>query len=152
MLVPRFARLSTIVHATEDDRKVYKALVIACPSKSFSPQATAKRFKGHHGNEIQMITMDVPKSKCQAYLRFLWTNLSTLDRDQILSFLSNYVDGSHVLHLRLGKQDCLRGILRVTEEDPIKVEIGFHFLSQDGSGAIEILKQSLSGLDTQDTT
>ena len=91
--------------------------------------------------------MDVSKSKCQAYLRFLWMHLSTLDREQILSFLSNYVDEKNVLHLRLGKQDCLRGIFRLAEEDPIKVEIGFHFPGQGGNGVVEILKQSLSGLD-----
>ncbi len=91
--------------------------------------------------------MDVSKTKSQAYLGFLWTHLSTLDRDQILSFLSNYVDERNVLHLRIGKQDCLRGIFRLTEEDSIKVEVGFHFLGLGGNGVVEILKQSLSGLD-----
>jgi RNA binding exosome subunit len=146
-LTPRLARLSTIVHATEDEDKVYQALSNVSPKESFPSKTTVKSSKGHHGNEIRMITMVLAPSSANTYLRFLWSKLVEADRHQILSVLADHVDEQFVFHLRLGKQDSVKGNLRISQEDPIKLEIGFHNFHGSQQDNVEDLRRFLLWLE-----
>lgn len=146
-LRPRLARLSTIVHATEDEDKVYQALSNVSPKESFPSKTTVIRSKGHHGNEIRVVTMILASSSATAYLKFLWSKLVEADRHQVLSVLADYVDEQFVFHLRLGKQDSVKGNVRTSQEDPIKLEIGFHNFHRSQQDNVEDLRRFLLGLE-----
>jgi RNA binding exosome subunit len=116
----------------------------ACPKQLFHHNMEERRVKGHHGNEIRTISLNLSRKSAQVYPGFLWSNLSSLDHDQVLSSLSELLDEKDILHLRLGKQDCYLGRLRINQEDPVKVEIGFSGLPRLQDEKIQKLKQLLN--------
>jgi RNA binding exosome subunit len=107
-----------------------------------------KKVKGHHGNEIRTVTLKLSnRNTMQRFLEHFWRQLSTLDREQILSLLPQLVDEKNVLHLRLDKQELFLGNPRLGGEDPVKIEIGFNWLPKPQLEKIEHLKMLFIQLD-----
>lgn len=146
-LVPRLARISTIIHATEDYYKVEQALLNVSPKERFPSKTAVVRSKGHHGNEIRLVTMLLAPAKAREYLEFLWSQLGLAERHRILSALTDHVDEKFVFHLRLAKQDSVRGKFLIGDEDPIKLEIGFHNFHGSQQDNVDDLKQFLTELE-----
>ena len=120
------ARVSAIVHATEDSEKVRRALFYVCSKESLPWKVEERRLKGHHGNKISIINLTVHGASSSSFLDFLWKRLQRIDQEQVLGSLNSYVDESGRLHLRLSKQESLRGKLQIQDPDPIKVEVSIH--------------------------
>lgn len=146
-LVPRLARISTIIHATEDYHKVEQALSNVSPKELFPSKTTLVRSKGHHGNEIRLVTMLLAPATAREYLKFLWSQLGVAERHRILSALTDHIDEKFVFHLRLAKQDSLKGNFLIGGEDPIKIEIGFHNFHRSQQDNVDNLKQFLAELE-----
>ncbi len=122
-------RVSTIVHATEDAEKVIQALKQVF-SQELSGQAVEKRvLKGHFGNEITTLTMNLRGRLAESLLSNLWGRLSSLEHERLLGELNNRVDEEGRLYVRLDKQECFRGGLRLRDQDPIKVQFSFRGVS-----------------------
>lgn len=147
MLRLQSVRLSTIAHATEDRDKVKRAMWSACPQQEFHSRIAELRLKGHHGNEIHLLTMTIPPIKKPAYIEFLWKRLSRLDQQSVLGSLEHYLDERNVLHLRFSKQDSFLGRLRFGDDDVIKVELSFRNFSDPRKKATDETRKLLSELD-----
>lgn len=119
------AKLSAIVHATEDVDRVLQALRCVFPDGSIPSKVETRRLHGHYGNEIRMVDLSVRGATASRLLEHLWKSLSSLDRVLILDALDKYLDSSGTLHLRLDKEEILRGILKIKEQDPIKIRLSF---------------------------
>lgn len=116
-------RISAIVHATEDSRKVDRAIANVCPALS-SPEPVVARAKGHHGNQITTLGLTLRNPRAaENCMREIWNRLSVLDKDSIISSLSSRMDTSGTLFLRIDKQAAFRGVMRLQDSDPIKVSV-----------------------------
>ena len=106
-----------------------------------------RRVKGHHGNEICLLTMTITPRKTQAFTEFLWGKLSSFDQQSTLDSIERHLDERNVLHLRLSKQESFLGHLRMAEEDVIKVELGFQTSNTPRQKASEEIRELLKQFD-----
>ena len=134
------AKLSALAHATEDARKVVAALDQVCSQEKFHPKTVKRAMKGHFGNPITRIDLDVSKRSANAFFQEFWARLLTVDRDAILAELDARLDEEGRLHVRVDKQECFRGLLRIGDQDSIKIEVSF----KGWNGSFDEIKLSLS--------
>jgi RNA binding exosome subunit len=121
-------KVSTIIHATEDPKKVGQAIQNLCLDGAGS---VINRVKGHHGNEIVTLVLTTRNAKnAEDLLHHVWKGFSQIDRTEISSSLTSRLNNAGTLFLRVDKQDLLKGRMRLEESDPIKIEISFRTRSQ----------------------
>jgi len=137
------AKISTIIHATEDPEKVGQAIRNLCPDGT-PIGSTINRAKGHHGNEIVILLLLIRNAKSvESLLQNIWRGFSQLDRTEIYSTLESRIDSSGTLFLRIDKQDSLKGRIRLENSDPIKIEISFRTRSSEGDGLVDDIQKKL---------
>lgn len=118
-------RLSSIVHATEDPKKVLSAISNVYRSGS-TKQFEIAKAKGHFGNEITIFRLKSRNvSQTESFLKTVIGGLSHQDLLALLERLDEHLDQSGSLHLRFDKQQAFRGILSLADSDPIKAEVLF---------------------------
>jgi RNA binding exosome subunit len=140
------ARISTIIHATEDPGKVAQAMRSLTLSEK-PMGSTMSRAKGHHGNEIVTVIFTIRNAKnVEDFLRNIWSSLSELDRTEIYSSLTSRIDGTGTLFLRIDKQEALMGRIRLQDTDPIKIAISFRKMSAKGDGFVDNILRELEGI------
>ena len=123
------AKISTIIHATEDPEKVAQAIRNLSLGE-IPVGSTVNRAKGHHGNEIVTMVFTIRNAKnVESFLRNIWNGLSQLDRTEVHSSLASRIDNAGTLFLRIDKQEALKGRIRLQDKDPIKIAISFRTLS-----------------------
>ena len=119
------AKISAIVHATEDLERVLQSLSRLFPDATLPSQAETRRFSGHYGNEIRIVNLSIRGAAARSLLKYLWSGMVSFDRASILDALDKHVDPSGVLHLRLDKEEASRGVFRIKDQDPIKIQLSF---------------------------
>jgi RNA binding exosome subunit len=113
----------------------------------FQSKTDERRLKGHHGNEIHVMTITVPPSKTRGFAEYLWERLSSLDKQSTLDSIERHLDEKNVLHLRLSKQDSFLGHLALADEDVIKIELVFRASNNPDKKASDEVKELLEQLD-----
>lgn len=141
------ARVSTIVHATEDADRVHQALIRVFPNGSVPSKTETRRFYGHHGNEIRMIDLSIRGAAANSLFEHVWKSLASFDQASILRELDAHVDASGALHLRLDKEEAFRGIVKLKDQDPIKIQFSFRTRIKSDLGPNEGIKQLLESLE-----
>jgi len=141
------ARISAIVHATEDVNRILQALNMVIPEGSFRSKAETRRFQGHYGNEIRMVDISIRGTPAHSFLERLWKSLPSFDRASVLNALDKHLDPSGGLHLRLDKQEVSRGILRMKDQDPIKIHLSFQKKIKSNLEFSDGIKQLLQSLE-----
>jgi RNA-binding protein len=134
------AQISAIVHATEDPEKVILSLNRVCSQELFQPRIAKKVLKGHFGNEITTITMNLRNREAESFIANLWSILAAVDRETIIDELKNRLDEDDRLHLRLDKQSCFRGKYQLKDQDAIKVQVAFREMSDSMKQVREFLE------------
>jgi RNA binding exosome subunit len=137
------ARISAIVHATEDPEKVINALSQTCSIQPFQSKLDRRELKGHYGNEISTLRLSLRSPSAGLFFINLWRMLPSLDRETLLNDLDTRLDADGRLHLRLDKEQCFRGVLRLKDQDPIKVEVSFRKALEHGLRLAEEVRQFL---------
>ena len=130
------ARVSVIVHATEDPEKVTRALNQICGLDLSRSMIEQRTVKGHFGNPIKPLALHLRYAQAEEVLVNLWRKLSVQERDVLVEALKDRLDDEGKLHLRLDKQESFRGKVRLNERDPIKAQFSF----QSGSSYTEVRK------------
>lgn len=141
------ARISAIVHATEDLDRVLQALGRLFPEGSIPSKAETGRFHGHHGNEIRIVDVSIRGAPVRSFLDHLWRNLPSLDRASVLSGLDKHLDSSGWVHLRLDKEEVFRGVLRLKDQDPIKIQLSFQTRIKSDLGRKDAIRHLLESLE-----
>ena len=95
------------------------------PDGSLPSKAETRRFNGHYGNEIRIVDLSIRGAPARSFLKYLWKSLASFDRASILNALDKHLDPGGGLHLRLDKEEVFRGILRMKDQDPIKIQLSF---------------------------
>ena len=137
------AKISAIAHSTEDPKKVAYALDQVCSQDEFHPRVVKRLFKGHFGNPITRVDFDLQGRAAYSFLQHLWSRISPIDRQTVLHELESRLDEDGRLHIRIDKQESFRRIIRLQDQDPVKVEFSF----RGESGSAERVRQFLQSVD-----
>jgi RNA binding exosome subunit len=136
-------KISTISHATEDPQKVAQAIRNLDLDETFAG-STINRAKGHHGNEIVTSVFTIRNAKvAESFLEKIWNGFSDSDRTEIYSSLASRVDRTGTLFLRIDKQEALKGIIRLENTDPIRIEISFRAKSSRHNELVDEIRKTL---------
>lgn len=138
--------LSAIAHSTEDPERVWKALLNATPREMFRSTVDERRLKGHYGNEIRVLKLLVGRSQAEESFDHLWRRLAPIDKESILDSVESHVDSERNLYLRIDKEDCFKGLIRLRESEPIKVQISFFKRGDSAVGYIDKVREKLGSL------
>lgn len=119
--------LSTIAHATDDLEKVQGALTRLLPEKLKGRQLFTRRYlQGHYGNPI--ITFEArltDPADVEEFKVSLLKQLPEIERSSIVRDLDLHSDQDGNLYIRIDKQKMLRGMLRLSQDDPIRIRMKF---------------------------
>ena len=141
------AKVSAIVHATEDLERVLQSLSRLFPDASLPSKAETRRFSGHYGNEIRIVNLSIRGATARSFLKYLWSRMVSFDRASILDALDKHLDPSGVLHLRLDKEEVFRGVFRIKDQDPIKIQVSFKKEVKSDLDPSRGIKQLLESLE-----
>lgn len=121
-----FIDVSLFAHATENEDKVMRAVQNFFPLK-YLDSVTFRRqnLHGYHKNPIVLFEARIKdKEIIQAFVENLSSNLSMVDKQNLLEEIGRYVEKGS-LYLRLDKQAAFKGSFKLCTADPIRVRIRF---------------------------
>jgi RNA-binding protein len=139
----RSVTISTLSHATEDRVKVLKAMR-ELYSGTVLKEFPAAKAKGHYGNEIVILRTTITLGReADMFFIELWRRLGESEREQVLSRLGDHIDQSGTLFLRIDKEECFQGRVRIGTMDTIRVEVHFSVNSSSPGGVTRSIEQRL---------
>jgi len=111
--------IDVIVHATEDVSKIFQSFeLLNLKEGDFTIQETF----GYFENPIIMLNAKIIKKQAQNFMKKL---LELLSNDQINGLIEEIEERTtdSKFHMRLDKQELIRGNIIISEKDTIKMKI-----------------------------
>ena len=112
--------IDVIIHATEDISKFLKSFeeIFELKEEDFIVEQTT----GHFENSITILNAKIEKNQAQ---KFVWKLVDSLSNDQIKELVEEIEERTvdSRLHIRLDKQEFIKGNLMFKEKNAIKVKI-----------------------------
>jgi len=136
---------STIAHATEDLSKVKSAILNLVPESARSAcQINAAEAKGHHGNPITVLTLEIrDKDRAKEIVDYIVRLLPVGDRLRIRDQIDLYYDGRSALFLRVDKQTSFLRTPRLSlSDDVIRIKISLIERKGDVASVLKIFDLS----------
>lgn len=113
-------------HATEDLKKVEKAVYNLIIKEARKPNFKIQRVTGHHNDPIALLkTRITEKNTVIKTFQYMVCSLSKSDRMKLLEEIQDRVDNAGNLYLRLDKQCAYLGRVELNEADPIRMKFKF---------------------------
>ena len=112
--------IDVIVHATEDISKIFQSFydILEIEEKSFSITETT----GYYENPIIMLNAKLVKKQAKSFMEKFLKLLSKNQINQLIEEIEERIADSK-FHLRLDKQELIKGTLVLSEKDTIKIKI-----------------------------
>ena len=112
--------IDVIVHATEDISKIFQSFedVLELKEEDFTISETV----GHFENPIIMLNAKIQKKQAQNFMKILLNSLSAEQINELVEEIEERTVDSR-FHMRLDKQELVKGNLIVSERDTIKIKI-----------------------------
>ena len=112
--------IDVIVHATEDISKIFQAFdeVLELKEEDFSLQETT----GHFDNPIYLLNTKIVKKQAQNFMKKFLGLLSSVQINELIEEIDERTVDSR-FHMRLDKQELIKGNLTFSEKDTIKLKI-----------------------------
>ncbi|MBS1268196.1 MAG: RNA-binding protein [Nitrosopumilus sp.] len=112
--------IDVIVHATEDISKIFHSFneVLDIKEEEFSINETT----GHFDNPITILNVKIIKKQAQNFIKKLLELLPNEQIKQLVKEIEERTVDSR-FHMRLDKQELIKGKLEVREKDTIKIKI-----------------------------
>jgi RNA binding exosome subunit len=115
--------LTAMIHATEDESKVRRAVLNLLPPDVYPPAFEAVKLKGYYGDPITVLKLNVKHRKpATELLEHIVKRLSSLDVTSLLDGLAQHIDESRNLYMRLDKQKAYTGKVVLEHHDSIRVK------------------------------
>jgi RNA binding exosome subunit len=113
------AEINLVLHATEDEGKVLKAVedVLLVPSKRFSGLPS----EGHYKNRILLEKALLSSNEAGSLAKRVISLLNSADREHLSRLLHEYSDEKGNLYIRLDKQRMCQGKVSLSETDAIRI-------------------------------
>ncbi len=117
--------MSAIAHATESIEAVEKSIRNILPLEIYdSLQFTRRYLKGHHGNPITTLNLNVKgKNESKLVLENLFQLMDKIEKDKLILEFENFLDDKENLYIRLDKQEAFKGKVILANKDPIRIKI-----------------------------
>ena len=112
--------IDVIVHATEDISKIFQSFedVLEIKEEDF----TVEEVNGHYENPIIMLNVNLVKKQAQNFMRKLLELLPSEQVNKLIEEIEERTVNSR-FHMRLDKQELIKGNLVVREKETIKLKI-----------------------------
>jgi len=112
--------IDVIVHATEDMSKILQSFedVLGITEKEFIIEKT----EGHYENPIMLLNAKIVKKQAQNFMSKLLELLSAEQVNELIDEIEERTVNSR-FHMRLDKQELIKGNLTVREKDTVKLKI-----------------------------
>ena len=113
-------KINLILHATENEKKVFEEL-----ENNFQIEQSefqVEEVSGHFNNPILLISSKLKRKTAQNFVSLFFSKMKKEEFDEIFNYVENYVTSSG-LSLRISKQKLMAGILALSREDTIKINI-----------------------------
>ena len=113
-------KINLILHATENEKKVFEEL-----ENNFQIEQSefqVEEVSGHFNNPILLISSKLKRKTAQNFASLFFSKMKKEEFDEIFNYVENYVTSSG-LSLRISKQKLMSGILALSREDTIKINI-----------------------------
>ena len=113
-------KINLILHATESEKKVFEEL-----ENNFQIEQSefqVEEVSGHFNNPILLISSKLKRKTAQNFVSLFFSKMKKEEFEEIFNYVENYVTSSG-LSLRISKQKLMSGILAISKEDTIKINI-----------------------------
>jgi hypothetical protein len=112
--------IDVIIHATEDISKILQSFeeLLELKEESFTIHETT----GHFDNPIIMLNTKIVKKEAQNFIKKLLNLLSIEQINELIEEIEERTVDSR-FHMRLDKQELVKGNLAFREKDTIKIKI-----------------------------
>jgi RNA binding exosome subunit len=118
---PKFsaAEINLVLHATEDEGRVLKAIedVLLVPSERFSSSPS----EGHYKNKILLQRAILSSHEAGSLAKRVISLLNSADREHLSRLVHEYSDEKGNLYIRLDKQRMCQGRVSLSETDAIRI-------------------------------
>jgi RNA binding exosome subunit len=113
------AEINLVLHATEDEDRVLKAIedVLLVPSKRFSGSPS----EGHFKNKIVLQKAILSSHEAGSLATRVISLLNSADREHLSRLVHEYSDEKGNLYIRLDKQRMCQGKVSLSETDAIRI-------------------------------
>ena len=113
-------KINLILHATEDENKVLEKLEenFGIEQKDFQ----IEQIPGHFNNPILLVSSKLKRKPAQNFVSLFFSKMKKDEFQEIFDDVENFVTSSG-LSLRISKQKIVSGILTISKEDTIKINI-----------------------------
>ena len=112
--------IDVIIHATENISKILQSFneILEVNEEDF----TTKETTGYYENPIIMLNAKLVKKQAKAFMKKFLKLLSINQINQLVEEIEERTIDSK-FHLRLDKQELVRGVLVLSEKDTVKIKI-----------------------------
>ena len=112
--------IDVIVHATEDISKIFQSFydILEIEEEGFSITETT----GYYENPIIMLNAKLVKKQAKLFMEKFLKLLSRNQINQLIEEIEERTADSK-FHLRLDKQELIKGVVTLSEKDTIKIRI-----------------------------
>ena len=112
--------IDVIVHATEDILKIFQAFedVLNLKEENF----TMEEIEGHYENPIIMLKAKIVKNQAQDLMNRILELLPVEQVHELIEEIEERTVDSR-FHMRLDKQELIKGNIAIKEKDTIKIKI-----------------------------
>ena len=112
--------IDVIIHATEDISKIFQSFndILEIEEESFSITETT----GYYENPIIMLNAKLVKKQAKSFMEKFLKLLSSNQINQLIEEIEERIADSK-FHLRLDKQELIKGVVVLSEKDTIKIRI-----------------------------
>ena len=112
--------IDVIVHATEDISKIFQSFydILEIEEESFVITETT----GYYENPIIMLNAKLVKKQAKSFMEKFLKLLSRNQINQLIEEIEERTADSK-FHLRLDKQELIKGVVTLSEKDTIKIRI-----------------------------
>lgn len=118
--------------------------LVQLSGQQISPSKIEKmRLKGHYGNEITTLTAGLYGVFAESFFHQLWKKLPKIERQLLIESIEKRLDSNGRFYLRVDKQAAFLGSFRLTEQDPIKLEVSFKDHQESTQGQPALLREML---------
>jgi len=112
--------MDVIVHATEDISKIFQSFneILDINEEDFTIIETT----GYYENPITMLNVKIEKKQAKEFMKKFLKLLSKKQINQLIEEIEDRVADSK-FHLRLDKQELVKGTIVLSEKDTVRIKI-----------------------------
>ena len=113
-------KINLILHATENEKKVFEEI-----ENNFQIEQSefqVEEVSGHFNNPILLISSKLKRKTAQNFISLFFSKMKKEEFEDVFNYVEDYVTSSG-LSLRISKQKLMSGILALSREDTIKINI-----------------------------